>query len=366
MLTSLRRHFPSRLFVLSSALFWLLMNTLAADNSFRVGTEYGRDLIWHEVWLRYLPWWGNWIILTPLTIAAIRAIDLDPRQPWQFAGKNLLLMAALMSLYWGLTVIEVLLLYSETGVTLAAIKEFVAELQRSPMHLDLLIYLAVASIGFSVTYYTRSKQETVRNARLSSQLLEVELQSLKSQLSPHFLFNTLNTISGLVRLEHKADAVNALSELSKMFRTVLENQKNQLTSLREEMAFIHSYLAIQKIRFEDKLDIDIHTDEAALDSDVPFMLLHTLVENAVQHGSQLESNHNLLKLRIAAHPEQLEIELTNQACQRAGHKGFGIGLDVSRKRLRHLYHRDDLLTCKETPDGLYVTHLTIPTGDGHA
>lgn len=366
MLTSLIQHFPSRIFCLSSALFWLVMNTLAADNSYRVGMEYGRDLVWHEVWLRYIPWWGNWIILTPLIIAAIRVIDLEPKQPWQFAGKNLLLMVVMMALYWLLTAVEVAWINSDDGVTLAGINAVIQDVLRSPMHLDFLIYLAVASIGFSVTYYTRSKHEALRNAKLSSQLLEIELQSLKSQLSPHFLFNTLNTISGLVRLGHKDDAVSALSELSKMFRTVLENQKNQLITLREEMAFIHSYLAIQKIRFEDKLNLDIHADETAMDEDVPFMLLHTLVENAVQHGSQLESNHNLLQLRVSVLSDKLEIILTNQACQKTGHKGFGIGLDVSRKRLHHLYQREDLLTCQESPDGLYVTHLIIPTGDAHA
>ena len=151
-----------------------------------------------------------------------------------------------------------------------------------------------------------------------------------------------------------------------MFRTVLENQKNQLIPLREEMAFIQSYLSIQKIRFEDKLNIDIHADPAAMDQDVPFMLLHTLVENAVQHGSQLESNNNLLQLRVSAQPGKLDIKLTNQACQKTAHKGFGIGMNVSRKRLHHLYQRDDLLTCQESSDGLYVTHLIIPTGDAHA
>ncbi len=366
MLKSLIRHFPSRLFCLASTLFWLVMNTLAADNSYRVGMEYGRELVWHEVWLRYIPWWGNWIILTPLIIAAIRAIDLDPRQPWQFAGKNLALMIVMMAFYWLLTAVEVAWLHYDDGVTLANLKAIGQEVLRSPMHLDFLIYLSVACIGFSVTYYTRSKHEALRNAKLSSQLLEIELQSLKSQLSPHFLFNTLNTISGLVRLGHKSDAVTSLSELSKMFRTVLENQKNQLIPLREEMAFIRSYLAIQKIRFEDKLDIDIEADEAAMDDDVPFMLLHTLVENAVQHGSQLESNHNLLKLRVSSAPGCLDITLSNQACKKTGHKGFGIGLDVSRKRLRHLYRREDLLSCHQNDNGLYVTHLMIPCGEAHA
>ncbi|MCW8109105.1 hypothetical protein OPS25_11415 [Alteromonas ponticola] len=126
------------------------------------------------------------------------------------------------------------------------------------------------------------------------------------------------------------------------------------------MAFIHSYLAIQKIRFEDKIEIDTRIDKTVMEEEVPFMLLHTLVENAVQHGSQLESNRNLLRLTIEKSTRQLEIVLTNQACKKKGHAGFGIGLEVSKKRLHHLYGREDLLTSHTSADGVYTTRLTIP------
>ncbi|MCW8109104.1 histidine kinase [Alteromonas ponticola] len=223
MFSSFIRNFPSRLFCLSSTLFWLIMNTLAADNAYRIAIEYGRNPVWHEVWLRYIPWWGNWIILTPIVIALIKTISLDPKQRSKFIGVNLTLMILVMCFYWFITALEVALIQGD--VTLQAIGNVIQEVLRSPMHLDVLMYLAVACIGFSGMYYNRSQKEALVNVKLTNQLLEVELQSLKSQLSPHFLFNTLNTISGLIRLEQKSEAVIALSELSKMFRTVLENQK---------------------------------------------------------------------------------------------------------------------------------------------
>jgi LytS/YehU family sensor histidine kinase len=176
------------------------------------------------------------------------------------------------------------------------------------------------------------------------------------------LFNTLNTISGLVRLEQKEGAVHALSELSKMFRKVLENQKNQLASLKNEMEFIDSYLNIQKIRFENKLAVKIDIQPECMDAELPFMLLHTLVENAVQHGSQLESDENLLHLKVEREDSNLHIELTNKVSINDDHKGFGIGLKNCRKRLKHIYSDSYTLDCFETDDGHYKTTLKLPIG----
>lgn len=362
MLKLLFRHFPSRLFCLSNLLFWLVLNTLAADHSYRMRTAYGMEVEWLEVWWQFLPWWGNWAIITPFIMAAVRSIELDEARRGRFVAQNLLLMSGVMLTYWSMTIVEVALLFGD-GLSMSSLQAVVHDLLRSPMHLDILVYIAVASIGFTLNYYARNKQQAIRNEQLSGQLLRTELQALKSQLSPHFLFNTLNTISGLVRLNLKDDAVMALSELSKMFRKVLENQKTQLTSLQNEMEFIQSYLAIQKMRFENKLAVELDVDPATLDVEIPFMLLHTLVENAVQHGSQLESDHNLLRLVARQGAGTLLITLTNKACQHGDHAGFGIGLENCRQRLHHLYPQGAELHCNKTADGFFETRLIIPQGE---
>jgi LytS/YehU family sensor histidine kinase len=232
----------------------------------------------------------------------------------------------------------------------------------SPLHLDFMVYLAVASLGLTVSFYNKARDQAIHNQKLVNQLLDIELQSLKSQLSPHFLFNTLNTISGLIRLDEKNKAIKALSDLSQMFRTVLENQKTQLTTLRNEMKFINSYLAIQKMRFEHKLRVEMEISQESLDIDVPFMLLHTLVENAVQHGSQMESDQNLIKLWVTSDGKRLFIRLVNQVAQQEKNHGFGIGFKNCQKRLSRLYQENYTLVCKQTDDAHYETVLTIPAG----
>lgn len=355
-------NFPSRLFVLSNILFWLLLNTLASDWTVRQRLAYGRDANFIDVWLVYIPWWGNWAIVTPLAIALVRSIKVENTNIGKFIGLNALVMVICMSIYWSLTVIEVTLINSNGSPTIESFRWSISDLLISPLHLDFLVYLAVASMALAISYNKTVQKQAINNQELKNQLLKVELASLKSQLNPHFLFNTLNTISGLVRLDHKAGAVQALSELSHMFRSVLENQNKQLTSLKTEMDFVESYLAIQKLRFENKLSIQLNVAKNCLDVSLPFMLLHTLVENAVQHGSQLESDENMLQLEVFLDNHNLQIRLINKASTTDGHKGFGIGLQNCRKRLKHIYKGAYKLTCHEIDNGYFETCLSLPIG----
>ncbi|MFT5312422.1 MAG: two-component system LytT family sensor kinase [Paraglaciecola sp.] len=363
-----KRHtyFPSLSFLFFNLIFWLLLNGLAADNTHRMRLYYGNESDYWSVWIEYFPWWSNWAVVAPIVIALVRRIDIEGDLTFTFFTGNLLVLMVSMTLYWTLTLVEITLMGNNYHFDMEAFRVACEHLFTSPLHMDLLVYAAIASLGFTMSYYSRAKAQAVYNQRLSNQLLNVELQSLKSQLSPHFLFNTLNTISGLIRLEHKDKAVKALSELSLMFRKVLENQKTHLTSLNNEIEFINSYLTIQKMRFENKLAVEMDVSEQSLDVQVPFMLLHTLVENAVQHGSQLESEQNLLKLVITTDDQVLSIRLVNKVAKHRNHQGFGIGLSNCKKRLQHIYGGNYTLICKETDDSYFETILILPTGGLHA
>tara|TARA_R110002167_G_scaffold249231_1_gene455391 strand:+ start:4285 stop:5385 length:1101 start_codon:yes stop_codon:yes gene_type:complete len=361
-----RFYFPSLSFLFFNLIFWLVLNSVASDNTHRMRLFYGQESDYWSVWIEYLPWWSNWAIVAPIVITLVRRINIDCEVTYKFVAANLLVLIASMSLYWGLTLIEVTLLNNDYHFDMEAFHVSFEHLLKSPLHMDVLVYAAIACLGLTMSYYSRGKKQAIYNQQLSNQLLKIELQSLKSQLSPHFLFNTLNTISGLIRLDHKVNAVKALSELSLMFRKVLENQTTQLTSLRNEIEFINSYLVIQKMRFENKLAVEMDIDEQSLDVQVPFMLLHTLVENAVQHGSQLESDHNLLKLEISTDNFVLSIRLLNKVALRENHKGFGIGLSNCRKRLHHMYSDNYTLSSSQTKDSHFEIILILPTGGANA
>ncbi|MCC2617886.1 histidine kinase [Aestuariibacter halophilus] len=359
-------YFPSRLFCLSNVLFWLVLNTIAADHTHRTRLFYGRPSNFVSTWLDFLPWWGNWALVAPFIIAAIRATPYQEGKWARFIGFQALILVLSMTIYWALTVFFATWLHGSGEWHWSVASEVFNHLMVSPLHMDLLVYLAVASFGLTLHYYQHSRDQALQNQVLSNQLLSVELQALKSQLSPHFLFNALNTISGLVRMKETDAAVKALSELSKMFRKVLENQKQQLTTLATEMAFIDSYLSIQQLRFSNKLSIRIALDPDTLECELPFMLLHTLVENAVQHGSQLESDENILSLRGKVDHGKLTLVLSNRVSKTDNHGGFGIGLDNCRQRLKHLYGEQFVLSCQSENEDTYITTLIIPVGGDDA
>ena len=353
---------PPRVFWLANILFWLILNTLAADNTHKTRLLYERPSIWVETWLEYLPWWGNWAIVAPFTIAAVRTISGKSRRLTQHILLHLTTVTVMMFIYWGLTLVEVWFFNNQGQYDIDNLVSAFFRLLYSPMHMDVLVYLSIAGMGLAQSYYAKSQEFAIQSQRLSNQLLKAELNALKAQLNPHFLFNTLNTISGLVRLDQKNSAVQALSELSQMFRNVLENQNQQLTSLKNEMDFIESYLAIQKLRFENKIAMQLQVAKECLEYQLPFMLLHTLVENAVQHGSQLESDQNLMRLNVSCADGRLYVDLVNKASKRDDHKGFGIGLKNCQKRLKHIYQNDYSLSCLEIENGYFQTKLCIPIG----
>nr|WP_241242338.1 histidine kinase [Thalassotalea sp. G2M2-11] len=228
------------------------------------------------------------------------------------------------------------------------------------LHIDFLVYLSVFGVGYAISYYNNAKKQADANQQLAKQLVEVELNSLRSQLNPHFLFNTLNTISSLISLDEKNTAVKALSELSAMLRKVLENQQTQLIPIRDELEFIHSYLSIQKMRFEEKLSLEINVNDKCTEDLIPFMLLQPLVENAVQHSSQLETDHNAVKLIIECDEQHILIRLINKFTHKDKHKGFGIGITNTKERLKKLYDENAQLTLTHLSDDYFETLVSLP------
>jgi sensor histidine kinase YesM len=363
MLASLIKNLPGWRFWLGNILFWLLMNTYAADLGYRSMIHAGREVEWLATWFYYLGWWMPWAVVTPLVIAATRIVSLN-WQKWRRTLWHLLLMTLGTLVLYLLLAVPMIALFELGSLSPGKLREAWTMLFKlSAWHFDLLTYIAVVSIGYITQYYDKARKEEARSESLLRQLVQLELQSLKSQLNPHFLFNTLNTIASLIRLDEKDKAVRALSELSLMLRKVLENQSNQLISLSQEMEFIQSYLTIQQMRFENKLETRVEVNPECLQMDVPFMLLQPLVENAVQHGSQLESDKNRLSLQVWCQPGELHVKLTNKVPKNDEHHGFGIGLKNCRERLTKLYHENYQLRLTELDNGYFETYLILPAGE---
>jgi LytS/YehU family sensor histidine kinase len=214
---------------------------------------------------------------------------------------------------------------------------------------DFFVYWAILGVGYAFDYRERYREREAQAAALKAQLAEAQLESLKMQLHPHFLFNTLHTIAGLVRSNERRPAVDMIAGLSDLLRHALESADEQEVPLREEVKFIELYLDIQRIRFSDRLTVRIDVAPDALDALVPNLILQPLVENAIRHGVALDESAGSIVIDAYRTQETLHLRVCDdgpglQSGWRM-EESEGIGLANTSERLKHLYgsaHRFDL------------------------
>lgn len=348
----------NRYFWCANVFLWMAVHAVFTHIQYNIGLNSEREQTWFWTWIGLGPWFVNWIWMTAAVFLVTKHNENPNRPLWLKLLSHLFWMIVLLFAYWSSSIFLQEFLLNDGGDYFYSWMHIVS----NSSQLDFLIYGAVLAAALGARFYHRLVEERLALKQLQSALSQEQLKTLRSQLNPHFLFNALNTVASLVRLKREKEAVCALSELSHMLRKILENKNNSDIKVKDEIAFINSYLAIQKMRFAEKLDARISVDKDCLEVDIPNMLLHPLVENAVQHGSQLESNRNLLNLEIKRTQTELNVKLTNKVALDDKHDGFGIGLSNTRARLNRLYN-DFRLELNPLNDDLFETLLAIPIGE---
>jgi len=236
-------------------------------------------------------------------------------------------------------------------------------------HGSVLGYWTVLGAQAGIRYYRRY-QEREREAlrlelqasELKTQLARAQLSALKMQLQPHFLFNTLNAITVLVRQRKGQLAEDMLARLSDLLRCVLEDVEAQEVPLRRELEYLQIYLSIQQVRFQDRLKIDISADPETLDAAFPQMALQPIVENAIRHGIGGRARAGNIKISASHVDDDLVIAVEDDGpgFSSHGNSRAGIGLPNTRARLHQLYGDDgQLVTANRENGGAKVT-LVIP------
>lgn len=223
-------------------------------------------------------------------------------------------------------------------------------------------YLSIILIAYVVSYYQRLRERELRTSLLQSQLEKARLQSLKSQLQPHFLFNTLNSISALMLTNVEA-ADRMITRLGDLLRISLESAGTQMTTLSRELEFVSCYIEIEKVRFEERLKVTIDVAPETLDATVPHLLLQPLVDNAIKHGiSRLVSGG---EIRISATQDDADLHIE----VRDNGPGFkdpvhspsgGVGLRITRERLETIYGQEQSVELQSLPEGGVAVRVSIP------
>src|SRR5579883_1562323 len=230
-------------------------------------------------------------------------------------------------------------------------------------HLDnnALLYLAILAFHEIVLQYFRMQDALERQSQLEAQLVRSQLQALKMQLHPHFLFNTLHTISSMIHIDPDGADLMVV-RLSEFLRLALESQGVQEVQLEQELRFIRRYLEIERIRFAERLQVEYEVDEMTLGATVPNLILQPLVENAIRHGLSRSAGKGRIAIRASAEGQRLILSVMDNGVGLTPRSEYkeGVGLRNTRARLSQLYGDEQELRIRNRDEGGVEAVLSFP------
>jgi two-component system LytT family sensor kinase len=265
--------------MLAAFAFWTVLGLFFASQLVILG---GSEVTWRQALQMAMPRWYVWGALSPGIVAVDRWLGADR----SLAGRLALHLP--LAVAWTSVALTIrLLIRPLNGMPWP---ESLLAFALGRFYWDILIYGVIAGVAVAREYAAkareqerRSHQLQIESIELQRHLTEARLQSLRSQLHPHFLFNALNTISALTESDPKT-ARRLMDQLGQLLRSSLDHASRPLVTLAEELTFLDDYLAIESVRFEGRLTISVDADDDVLEARVPSFLLQPLVENAIRHG----------------------------------------------------------------------------------
>ena len=225
------------------------------------------------------------------------------------------------------------------------------------------IYFGWGIIYFAVYFFRNFKKEEIKNLTQQSKMKEIQLNKFKSQLNPHFIFNSMNGIRSLID-EDTEKAKEGITQLSNILRNTLTMEKRSLVSIKEELKLVKDYLSLEKIRLEERLEFEIKTSPSCLHYQIPPMLIQTLVENAIKHGiSQLITGGKLL-INSNSDSHYLIMEIINTGQYKPNntnsYSASGFGLENSKQRLNYIFGNKASFKISNLNEYEVITKLKIP------
>ena len=228
-------------------------------------------------------------------------------------------------------------------------------------YIDLIIASLIVIAVHALLYYRNYRASELAQSSLKTQLAQAQLRALKMQLHPHFLFNTLHSISSLV-LEDPPKANSMIARLGEFLRLTLENSEQQLVTLREETEFVRSYLEIEQVRFGDRLMVEFQIEPVTLLARVPHLILQPVVENAIQHAIAPHATRGYINI-VAQQLNgllRLEVEDNGPGITNEATAVRGVGLSNVQARLNQIYGADFRFELHNAPDRGLIVVMEIP------
>jgi LytS/YehU family sensor histidine kinase len=319
--------------------------------------ELGAAFAWQ------MPGWYYWGAASPLILALSRRARLERGGLWTavplhlgfnivLGSGHVLLMAALGRWVGVSAFMEGTLL------------ERIPTLLVKHAHFELLLYWCIIAVGAALNLQRKLRESALQKAQLETRLAQAQLEALRIQLQPHFLFNTLNAISVLVRKQDIQGSIRMVTGVSDLLRVALDSSPKQKISLKSELDFVDRYLSIEQTRLGDRLRVSMKVSPETLDAQVPNMLLQPLVENAIKHAIAVRATGGQLSITAVRSGDRLRVQIRDDG------PGFcrppnattrqGIGLSNVRTRLEQLYGKDHALQLVSGPLGGAEVTIELP------
>ncbi len=345
-----------------------VIGLLEATQVYFMSARAGRPLSWTRSVGATMPSWFVLAAMVPFVVAVARRFPLETlRRPSTVIAHVLAAVAySLLNLAlsgW----ISDFVLYD--GVAVGFLQNL-WRLIAQYFTVVLVQYFSVVGVYYAFMYNKRYREKeraaaelALRTSQLEASLSRANLEALRMQLNPHFLFNTLNTVSVLALKGEKQRVSRMLSRLSDLLRLSLENDRQTL-SLKEELEFLDRYMEIEQVRFKDRLSVSIDVDPAAYDAEVPSLLLQPIVENAVKYGFSQTIGPGEISITARIDGDFVEITVTDTGPgmpeSRVHGSGTGVGLANTRARLEQLYGRNYTLELSNRPEGGAHVRVRFP------
>ena len=340
---------------------WATFSVLGTWFNYQALLVRGRPILWSQAIRMNVVAYGIWaMLLTPVVLFLCAKLPLARKELFKLVPAHVLAIT-------GIVCVDVCIKTLLGGRVFPGAQShpFVGQFHRyffSEAEADIQIYLLIAVIGYVVAYYSELRRQERHAAELETNLIGAELQVLKTQLQPHFLFNTLHSVAALVRTNPRA-AEKMVCSLGDLLRMTLAAEDMPKVTLRRELEFLQMYLDIQRVRFQDRLVTDIQVADEVLDAAVPYLLLQPLVENAIKYGVDRRPGAGKIEICIRRTEDNLRISVANDngASDAVPEQArLGIGLENIRGRLRILYDSKGQLSVQELSDGRYQVEVRVP------
>jgi sensor histidine kinase YesM len=321
---------------------------------------HGKSLPFSNILIPWLTCGYLWAALTPVTLWLARRFPLEKEVIVRRVALHLLfaVVISLLQLVAYNFVFQTFVHHSsDSFFPLGPFQDVLV----GQFHFNLLLYCAVVGLYQTFDYYRRFCERQQRAAQLETQLTRAQLDALKMQLHPHFLFNTLNTIS--VLMEEDVNAANEmLLRLSDLLRAALKNNEAHEVTLEEELQFLEKYLQIEQARFQDRLKVRIDPAPETLTAYLPNLILQPLVENAIRHAVAPRTTETLIEIRSHKRDGHLHLSVTDngEGIVAQSTPTNGIGLRNTRARLEKLYGPDQDFKLETTEGGGVQVSIIIP------